>query len=147
MYRSVDENSPHLQMLENKASLLTRTKLATSIYIIALIVINLLKFIPFDYWPVGQQPSEFILFGYIFALAIILRPRENNGFIYAVSELIQFYNFEQIVLNRNERNNQELRPWDLNKTILIEWPTQNQGNKISLGIEEDYTSEMNEKDQ
>jgi len=142
MYRSVDENSAHLLMLENKALLLSRTKIATSVYIISLIVINLLKFIPFEYWFVGQQPSEFVLFAYIIWLIVILKPRENNGFIYNFSELIPFYNFEQIVLNRLDRNNvAPVRHWDLSKTVLIEWPTQKR-SKISIGIEEDYTNQM-----
>jgi hypothetical protein len=141
IYRNADPNCPHLITIENKTSLARKIKISTTLYIVSLVLINVLKLIPFDYWPFGSHPSEFILSVFILALSIIIRPRQNNGFIFSSQEIIPVVNIEQVVLNRIERNEEEIyQPWDLNKTVLIEWPSKDGNPSVSLGVEREYAN-------
>jgi len=128
-YQAFDDHSPQLIMLLKKAGLLSKTKISTFLYVAVLFLINLIKFIPFINWPLLQQTSEFILWGYMIALVIIFMPKEDSGILYSASDIIPYV--------REEMNEIIIIPWDLKKTILISWPTQNRTSKLSLGMEEE----------
>jgi len=75
------------------------------------------------------------------SLSIIIRPRQDSGFIFSSHEIIPVVNIEQVVLNRIERNDEETyQPWDLTKTVLIEWPSKDGNAAISLGVEREYAN-------
>jgi len=134
LFISIDRDSPYIRMLENKEMVLYRFKLASIAYVICLVIVNFIKVVVINSIHLGdiQHPSEFVLFFYIFAVILIIKPKENNGFIYSLVDIIPFYNLEERIIHQQK----DLVELNMNKTILINWPSL-RGRKLSIGIEKD----------
>jgi len=145
--------------ITEKARLFKILRTIVMVYVGAILLVNSLRIVLLFSMPwINTINNEFISLGMVLALCILLRPRDriflsinqnpqgdiDNALrplmnLQALLERYQIYSAEDLQQAQNR-----VDPWDMNSTMVVKWPNNEQSTTdlyripLSIAIEENY---------